>query len=116
MIRVMGSGGRDEHEWLTPRWRCHTVVRGLPRQWANHVRIRPPMAWILQLRERRDQRKPLADAAVDPLQRRQAEPRPGLVQLGASALEPLLKRALQCPPEGPAKRRPPRPRSEGIGR
>src|SRR5204863_3304922 len=65
---------------------------------ADHANVLGPAARILELREGGDERELPADAAVDMLQRLEAEAGARAVQLGASEFEPLVNWPLRLSP------------------
>ena len=107
VLGVLGCARRDEHQRVLARRGLDLAERLFPEEWPGDPHRGRPGPWILELRERRDQRQPAGDAAVHVRQRRQADSRSGTVQLVAALrLAPHQKRSRQ-PPEalaGPCAR------------
>src|SRR5713226_644010 len=78
--------------------------------------MRRPWPRVLELRERADHAQLRADAAVHPIERREAEARAGAVELLAPAPQPTVRGPLERAPQAPAHRRARPACPERVGR
>ena len=105
VLGVLGGGRRDEHERrVAPRRRAaarklHIAAGGSHMSGPTTCTCAGQRARVLELREGGDERELAADAAVHVGERRQAEPRAGVVELDAAALEAPVDRPLGLAPE-----------------
>ncbi len=116
MLGILGRRGGDQHQWLIAGRRVDVVKRRFPHQRPDDVHVTRPPPRILELGEGADKDQPLAQPSVKPLDGRQAELCPGLVQLGSALPEPGLHQVLERPPDATADRGSGRAGTERVGR
>ena len=110
MLRVLRRRRRHHHDRAVAGRRRDALAGRLPQQRPDHAQPRRPVARVLELGQRPDERERARHPGVHVRERRQAEPGAAVVVLLPPALEPPVDDAVEAPPQPRAGRgaRPPR--------